>query len=170
MERVLVSACLVGGRVRYDGNAKTSADAVLARWRAEGVLVAFCPEVSGGLPVPRPPAEIENGLGGEAVLDGTARILTADGDDLTGYFVAGARLALAKARECGARVAILKEGSPSCGSLQIYDGTHSGRKLPGQGVTTALLEREGIRVFDEDHVAEAAQYLRATARPPLPPA
>lgn len=124
VERILVSACLLGSRVRYDGGAKTSDDELLARWRAEGRLVRFCPEVEGGLPVPRPPAEIEGGAGGAAVLAGEARILTPEGDDVTAAFVSGARQALAVAQSRGVRVAILKEGSPSCGSLRIYDGSH----------------------------------------------
>ncbi|MFS1301577.1 DUF523 domain-containing protein [Streptosporangium longisporum] len=160
MDRIMVSACLMGRRVRYDGAAKTSEDALLAAWRRQGRLVAFCPEVEGGLPVPRPAAEIEGGAGGGAVLDGTARVLTAGGEDVTAAFVAGARAALEAARSCGARVAILKEGSPSCGSLTIHDGAFAGGRVPGHGVTTALLERNGIAVFGEGRVAEAAAYLR----------
>lgn len=161
MERVLVSACLMGRRVRYDGGAKTSADALLAAWREEGRLVPFCPEVEGGLPVPRPAAEIEGGVSGAAVLSGAARVLTADGSDVTAEFLSGAQSALAVARSFGVRLAVLKEGSPSCGALTIYDGTFQGRRTLGQGVTTALLELNGIRVFTEDHVAEAAAYLRS---------
>lgn len=98
MERILVSACLMGRKVRYDGAAKTSGDALLAAWWREGRLVPFCPEVEGGLPVPRPAAEIEGGAGGEAVLSGAARVLTAGGADVTEAFLAGARAALAAAR------------------------------------------------------------------------
>ncbi|NRQ33008.1 DUF523 domain-containing protein [Nonomuraea sp. NN258] len=160
MQRILVSACLMGRRVRYDGAAKTSSDLHLARWREEGRLVSFCPEVSGGLPVPRPAAEIEGGASGADVLSGTARVLATDGSDVTAAFLSGADKALAAAREAGARVAILKEGSPSCGVLAVYDGTFQGRRIAGQGVTTALLERHGIRVFSEDQIPETADYLR----------
>ncbi|MFI7641813.1 DUF523 domain-containing protein [Nonomuraea sp. NPDC049400] len=160
MERILVSACLMGRRVRYDGRAKTSADARLATWREEGRLVPHCPEVAGGLPIPRPAAEIEGGAGGAAVLSGAARVLASDGSDVTAEFVAGAESALAVARSSGVRLAVLKEGSPSCGALSVYDGTFTGRRSPGQGVTTALLELNGIRVFTEDHIDEAADYLR----------
>jgi uncharacterized protein YbbK (DUF523 family) len=166
VERILVSACLVGRRVRYDGGAKTSEDAVLAQWRAAGRLVPFCPEVEGGLPVPRAPAEIEGGAGGAAVLSGAARILTADGRDVTGHFLHGARQALDVARSFEVKIAILKEGSPSCGSLRIHDGSFRGRVAPGQGVTTALLEMNGIRVFGEDRIADAADYLAALEEPP----
>lgn len=161
MERILVSACLMGRRVRYDGGAKTSADARLAAWRGEGRLVPFCPEVEGGLPTPRPAAEIEGGAGGAAVLAGAARVLAADGSDVTAEFLSGAQAALAVARSFGIRLAVLKEGSPSCGALTVYDGTFRGRRTPGQGVTTALLEANGIRVFTEDQLAEAADHLRA---------
>ncbi|WP_214412151.1 DUF523 domain-containing protein [Sphaerisporangium fuscum] len=159
MERILVSSCLLGRPVRYDGRAKTVDDALLARWRDEGRLVPFCPEVTGGLPVPRPPAEIEGGAGGAAVLAGAARILTPAEDDVTPQFLAGARAALAMAESRGVRIALLKEGSPSCGSLQVHDGTFSGGRLPGAGVTTALLEAHGIRVFGEDRIPDAAAYL-----------
>nr|WP_062341386.1 DUF523 domain-containing protein [Herbidospora sakaeratensis] len=159
MERILVSACLLGRRVRYDGGAKTSDDAVLAGWKAEGRLVPFCPEVEGGLPVPRPPAEIEGGAGGAAVLAGAARIRTPDGHDVTAHFLEGARQCLAVARSFGVRIAILKEGSPSCGSLRIYDGSFRGRVLPGEGVTAALLVANGVEVFGEDRIADAAARL-----------
>ncbi|GAA1004990.1 hypothetical protein Aple_035670 [Acrocarpospora pleiomorpha] len=168
MDRILVSACLLGSRVRYDGRAKTSEDTLLADWRAEGRLVSFCPEVAGGLPVPRPPAEIERGSGGNAVLDGTARVLRPDGTDVTPAFVTGAHAALATARRHGIRLAILKEGSPSCGPLKISDGTFSGHTTPEQGVTAALLTAHGIRVFNEHDIAAAATYLAQTHQKPDP--
>ncbi|WP_406313032.1 DUF523 domain-containing protein [Streptosporangium sp. NBC_01639] len=169
MEKIMVSACLMGRKVRYDGAAKTSGDALLATWRQEGRLVPFCPEVEGGLPVPRPAAEIEGGAGGAAVLAGTARVLAADGTDVTRAFLSGAWAALATAQSLGIRVAILKEGSPSCGSLTVYDGTFAGLRLPGSGVTTALLERHGISVFGEDRISAAGVRLRELEGDRLPP-
>ncbi|MGI5207965.1 DUF523 domain-containing protein [Spirillospora sp. CA-108201] len=157
MERILVSSCLAGRPVRYDGAAKPMAGGPFERWRAEGRLVPFCPEVSGGLPVPRPPAEIVGGDGGD-VLDGSARILTGDGADVTREFLRGARLALETARRAGVRVALLKEGSPSCGGRRVYDGTFTGTPVPGSGVTTALLRRSGVHVFGEDEL-DALQAL-----------
>jgi uncharacterized protein YbbK (DUF523 family) len=100
---VLVSACLLGERVRYNGADARCPAAVLAGWAAEGRLVPFCPEVAGGLGVPRPAAEIQGGDGG-AVLAGTAAVRTKDGRDLTPQFLRGARLALEQARLAGARV------------------------------------------------------------------
>ena len=158
MEPILVSACLLGRPVRYDGAGKRVDDALFERWRAEGRLVSFCPEVSGGLPVPRPPAEIVGG-DGSAVLDGGAQVVTDTGVNVTDAFLLGARLALEAAERAGARIAVLKEGSPSCGGLRVYDGTFSGTIVPGSGVTTALLERSGIRVFGEDRLVEAAAHL-----------
>jgi uncharacterized protein YbbK (DUF523 family) len=175
VERILVSACLLGVPVRYDGKAKTRDDEILARWRSEGRLLSCCPEVSGGLPVPRPPAEVTStalpgrpaaeasavtdGTDGAAVLDGAARVLTASGVDVTAAFVRGAAAALEVAQRHAVRVAVLKEGSPSCGSSRIYDGTFTGHATTGSGVTTALLTRHGIRVFNEDQLGPAAAYV-----------
>jgi uncharacterized protein YbbK (DUF523 family) len=98
---------------------------------------------------------------GDDVLDGVARVLTERGEDVSRHFVRGARLALEAARGAGVRVALLKESSPSCGSLRVYDGRFAGARVPGQGVTAALLRRAGVRVFGEDQVPEAAACLRA---------
>ncbi|MGW8434487.1 DUF523 domain-containing protein [Nocardiopsis sp. NPDC055879] len=159
MRKVLVSACLMGRKVRFDGRAKPVDDATVEGWRAEGRLVVHCPEIAGGLPVPRPPAEIEPGADAADVLAGRARILTPDGVDVTDHFVSGARAALATARAQGVVVALLKQSSPSCGSHQVFDGTFSGRKVPGEGVTAHLLREHGIPVLDEDQVARAAELL-----------
>ncbi len=161
MEFVLVSACLLGSPVRYDGTHKRADHRVLARWLEEGRVVAICPEVAGGMPVPRPPAEIAGGGGGARVLAGLARVVDADGNDVSSAFAAGARLALQQARARGIRVAVLKEDSPSCGSGSIYDGSFTGQRIPGRGVTTALLEDAGIRVFSEARLAEADALLRS---------
>ncbi len=156
--RVLVSSCLLGERVRYDGGDAGTASPILERWRAEGRLVPFCPEVAGGLPVPRPPAEID-GRDGPLVLSGDAKVVDETGRDVTSQFLAGARQALQAARDAGARLAILKEGSPSCGSTYIYDGGFTRSRRTGRGVTTALLEQNGVRVFSENEIAQAAAYL-----------
>lgn len=150
MERVLVSSCLLGAAVRYDGRAKTSSSGVLARWREEGRVVGFCPELAGGLGVPRPPAELR-----------ADAVVTDAGADVTEAFRSGAEQALAVALRAGVRVAVLKEGSPSCGSHQIADGTFTGRKIPGAGLTTRLLREHGIRVFSEDEIEQADAFLRS---------
>ena len=147
----LVSACLCGIPCRYDGGASIVAS--LARLSARGVALAVCPEVDGGLPIPRPPCELDNG-----------RALTRDRDDLTANFTAGAAHALRLAREHDIRFAILKEKSPSCGGTTIYDGSFSRTLVPGQGIAAALLQAHGIRVLSEGNFAEGlAAFAREDA-------
>jgi uncharacterized protein YbbK (DUF523 family) len=146
--RVLVSACLLGQPVRYDGRSKGIVSDWLTALGVEGRTLAFCPEVAGGLPTPRPPAERQ----GE-------RVLTASGLDVTTEFDRGAELALALCLAQGIRFALLKEGSPSCGSGRIYNGRFEGVSVTGEGKTTALLRRHGINVFSEDQLAELASAL-----------
>lgn len=159
MEKILVSRCLLGHRVRYDGGASGPFD-LLEKWIEEGRVVPLCPEVAGGLPTPRAAAEIPGGQGGE-VLDGTAAVITTDGEDVSAQFLEGARQALELLQKHGIRVAVLKANSPSCGNLLTYDGTFSGVKVNGEGVTAALLKRHGVRVFSELELAEAAVTLAA---------
>jgi uncharacterized protein YbbK (DUF523 family) len=145
--KILISACLLGQPVRYDGKGKPFSHPAIERWQSEGRLVTICPEMAGGMPVPRPPAEIEKGASGLDVLEGRARVLEVTGGDVTAEFIAGAEKALAFARANGCTHALLIDGSPSCGSLAIYDGSFSGVKHAGNGVTAALLEKAGIAVF-----------------------
>lgn len=149
----LVSACLLGVPCAYDGRAHPQAE--LIALAAQGRAVPVCPEVAGGLGVPRPPAEIVEG-DGDDVLDGRARVVTVAGEDVTEAYLRGAECALATARRHGIPVAILKERSPACGSTCIYDGTHSGRLRAGQGVTTALLRRHGVTVWSEEGLNQAS--------------
>ena len=158
MHKVLVSACLLGNPVRYDGGDLQSTDAILAQWLREGRVVSFCPEVAGGLPTPRPPAEIVGG-DGAAVLAEHAQVLDCHGQDVSASFLSGARQALALCQAQQIRVAVLTDRSPSCGSSLTYDGSFTGTRLPGQGVTTALLEQQGIRVFSQHQIPQAAAYL-----------
>ncbi|MEN8143759.1 MAG: DUF523 domain-containing protein [Gemmatimonadota bacterium] len=158
MIRVLVSSCLLGEPVRYDGSDVHAESGTLDRWQAEGRLIPFCPEIAGGFPVPRPAAEIE-GPGGLAVLRAEAKVVDETGEDVTQYFVAGARAALSAARDVGAGLAILTDGSPSCGSTYVYDGSFTGVKRSVLGVTAALLEQEGIRVFSQQQIDDAAVFL-----------
>lgn len=159
MEAILVSSCLLGNPVRYDGAGKRCDHALLQGWIAQGRVVPFCPEVAGGLPTPRPPAEIRGGSGGASVLAGQSAVIEAGGNDVSAEFIDGARQALALAQRKHIRIAILKEGSPSCGSTYIYDGSFGGQTLAGAGVTADLLREAGIAVFSEDQLAEAATYL-----------
>lgn len=155
--KILVSACLIGQKVRYDGAANSNAHPVLLKWLEEDRVVPFCPECAGGLPVPRPPAEIVGGEGRDVVL-GVAEVRTRE-TDVTDYFLKGAQSALAKCQELGIKVALLKARSPSCGSSQIYDGSFSRTLKEGEGVTTALLRHHGIEVFSEEEFELADQAL-----------
>ena len=159
MQKILVSRCLLGHRVRYDGGAH-GPFGLLERWQREGRVVALCPEVAGGLPTPRPPAEIPGGQGGQ-VLDGERPVLTVDGEDVGAAFLDGAHQALELVRAQGIRIAVLKARSPSCGNRENYDGSFSGVKVPGEGVTAALLRREGVQVFSEEELDAAEAALAA---------
>ena len=156
--RLLVSACLLGDPVRYDGKAKRLAHDRLHRLKTEGRIVPFCPEVAGGLPVPRAAAEIVGGDGAD-VIAGRASVKTGNGDDVSACFVAGAERALALCRQHGITTALLTEGSPSCGSGRIYDGSFTRRSIAASGVTTALLREHGIRVFSQHQVDAAINSL-----------
>ena len=139
MEKVLISACLLGVNCRYDGgNCRVS---IPNDW----ALVPFCPEMAGGLGVPRYPAEITGGDGND-VLAGRARVINSLGKDVTEEYIAGAQAALAICRKEGVTRAILKSRSPSCGLSQIYDGSHQNVLRPGPGVCAALLGQHGIKV------------------------
>lgn len=157
--KILISACLLGQPVRYDGGAKSARHPALSRWQAEGRLVPVCPELSAGFPVPRSPAEIAGGRSGQAVLARTARVITAGGADVSDLFIVGAEAALSLAREHGCRFAILTDGSPSCGSRFIYDGSFGGGRHDGVGVTTALLRAHGVQVFAESGIGELQALL-----------
>lgn len=149
-EIYLVSACLLGLCTTYDGSSRPQPH--LIALAARGRAVPICPEVTGGLPIPRPAVEIIGG-DGQAVLDGQARVLTCDGDDVTAAFIAGAQVALETAQRLGITTAILQPRSPSCGPQRIYDGRFCGRLVAGQGVTAALLSRHGVQVMSPDERA-----------------
>ncbi len=159
MDRILVSACLLGQKVRYDGGSVSVAGDYLARWQAEGRLRAFCPEIAGGLKTPRAPAEIEPGTDAQKVLSGRARVMDADGTDVSAAFVLGAEIARDLAIKQGCRFAVLTEKSPSCGSSQTYDGNFQGRLIAGQGITAAVLGAAGIRVFSQHQLDQLAAVL-----------
>ncbi|MGN8344695.1 DUF523 domain-containing protein [Pseudomonas sp. SMV71] len=158
MEKILVSRCLLGHRVRYDGGASGPFDQ-LQQWLDECRVVPLCPEVAGGLPTPRAAAEIAGGQGAQ-VLDGQVAVITTDGEDVSAQFLSGAHQALALVREHGIRIAVLKANSPSCGNLLTYDGTFAGVKVSGEGVTAALLKRHGVQVFNELQLPQAAATLK----------
>lgn len=138
-ERILVSACLLGVPCRYDGKSVPCEGVICLKERAQ--LVPVCPEQLGGLATPRTPAERR----GEVVV-------TRDGRDVTAQYRRGAQEALRLARLFGCTKAILKSKSPSCGCGLIYDGSFSGRLVPGEGVTAQLLRENGVEVRTETDV------------------
>lgn len=141
----ICSACLIGSQCRYDGEARV--DAVIKKRYEAGELKAVCPECLAKLPVPRCPSEISGG-DGEDVLEGRALVLAQDGSDRTADFIEGAQKTLEAAKRCGAKRAYMKAKSPSCGCGRIYDGTFSAQLCAGDGVTAALLKRNGIEVIE----------------------
>ena len=158
MIKILISACLLGYTVRYDGRRIQTIDNMLNQWHKNKMLLPFCPEVAGGLPVPRLPAEIEKG-DGNSVLKRDARVINNSGLDVTDCFIKGAQKALEEIQTNGIIIAILKDGSPSCGSSYIYDGSFSGVRKTGSGVAAALLENNGINVFGEHEIQKAVDCL-----------
>lgn len=158
---ILLSACLAGFNVRYDGgNARNDLAAQLV---ALGQAVTICPEVMGGMSTPREPAEIQDG-NGEDVIAGRARVINCRGVDVTKQYLQGAQLALGIAQRYHVQAAFLKQKSPACGTRLIYDGSFSGRKIAGMGVAAALLRQGGIQVFSETELS------RERVRPWVDPA
>ena len=162
--QILISSCLMSMPVRYDGGSKRCLHPVLARWQDEGRLLWLCPESEGGLPTPRPPAEITSGASGAGVFLGQARVLDGKGSDVSAAFVRGAEAAVKAALAAGIRVAVLKEGSPSCGSAWIADGSFTGVRVAREGVTAAALKAVGVQVFSENQLDEAAACLAEIER------
>lgn len=145
--KVLVSACLLGQTCKYSGG--DNFNPKVLDFLKDKEYTAVCPEVLGGLPVPRPPAEIQGGSAAD-ILQGKGKVMNGTGQDNTAAFIAGAEKTLELAKDLGIELALLKEGSPSCGVHRIYDGTFSHQTRPGQGVTAALLKEKGIAVISEE--------------------
>jgi len=144
--------------VRYDGghclnHPDASGQDLISQWQQQGLLLPLCPEVAGGLPVPRPAAEIQ--AQGMAL-----QVLTLEHIDVTTHFQSGAEQALALCKKHNIHIAILKEGSPSCGSGLINDGSFTNTKIQGEGVTTQLLRKHGIRVFNEMQTEDVLLVLK----------
>lgn len=158
MQFILISMCILGAKVRYNATDSSCADDRIQRWSNEGRLIAVCPEVMAGLPTPRPATEIQAG-DGNSVLTGKSTIIDKDKFDYTDAYLRGANIALELVEKHKIRMAILKDGSPSCGRTFIYDGSFSGETKQGIGATTALLEKHGVKVFSETQLDQAEQYL-----------
>lgn len=143
--RVLVSLCLLGAACRYDGR-DNGIDLAGLMGRAE--LIPICPEQLGGLPTPRASAERRGD-----------DVVTREGGDVTAAFERGAAQVALLARRFGARYALLKARSPSCGVHEIYDGSFTGRRVPGMGVAAARLQAMGIGLYDEHHLDDLIKKL-----------
>lgn len=142
MKKILVSRCLYGDKpVRYDGKTKEERNPRFLKWKEDDRLIPVCPEVDGGLPVPRTDAQRVGN-----------QVITRDGRDVTREYRKGAEIALEQALQEDVLCAVLKEKSPSCGSSRVYDGTFEGTLIEGQGLTTQMLREAGIRVYSEEEL------------------
>jgi len=150
---ILVSACLLGVDCRYDG--RNCFDERVARLVGRFVIIPVCPEQLGGLGTPRESMKIVGGTGSE-VLNGKARVVNESGVDVTEKMLRGAEETLKIAKIFGARRAIFKARSPSCGCGEIRDATSPEKLIKGDGVTTALLKKNGILVITEEEIERFA--------------
>ncbi len=141
----IVSACLCGENCRYDG--KSTLSERVKRLVDEGKAITVCPEVEGGLPIPRHPCEIRGN-----------RVVNSHNEDKTEEFISGAEKVLELVKKHNIKKAILKEKSPSCGSSFIYDGTFSRKLIKGQGITTKLLRENGIEVISDEEFDEFGEF------------
>ncbi len=148
MQKILMSACFLGQKVRYDGDDCKLQQSIIKKWLAENRIISICPEMAGGLPTPRPPSEIKGD-----------RIVNTHGVDVTAQYQKGAELALALCQKHHINIALLKARSPSCGNQEIYDGSFTKTLIPGQGVTAKLLTKNGIRVFNENQLEEIVDWI-----------
>ncbi|WP_417532785.1 DUF523 domain-containing protein [Marinobacterium stanieri] len=151
MNKILVSACLMGAKVRYDGRDNLLDHPVLKRWHEEGRIVSVCPETLGGLPTPRPPAEIQSRF--------PILVTTKDDEDVTPEFLSGAEETLDLARRYDCSCALMKARSPSCGSRETYDGSFSGELVEAPGVAAGELLQNGIPVFNEYQLDELIRFV-----------
>ena len=141
MEKILISACLVGDNVKYNGG--NNQNPLIEKLLEKYELVPMCPEVEGGLSIPRLPSEQKGEL-----------VINSENEDVSEFFYRGAELVYNICLFLKIKIAILKERSPSCGVHQIYDGTFSHTVIDGMGVTAAYLKRKGITVYNEDEIPE----------------
>lgn len=160
--KILVSSCLLGEDVRYDGGNSSitfdpkftfSIKELFMDILCENEIYSFCPEVAGGLPIPRVPAEIVSN-------QKPFKVSTKEGDDVTINFLLGAKKALDICKEENIKVALLKANSPSCGNINIYDGTFSGKLIESQGLTAKLLSENGITIFNENQLKELRKFIK----------
>ena len=139
MEKLLISACILGTNCKYNG--KNNYNPLVEKLKERYILIPICPEEMGGLSTPRNPSEILND-----------KVISSKGDDVTNNFFDGANKALDIAKKENISKALLKEGSPSCGSNYIYDGTFTKTKVDGMGITARLLKNNNIKIYNENEI------------------
>ena len=149
-DKVLISRCLLGDNVRYNSEVLTFVHPLIALWQQQKRFISICPELSGGLRVPREPAELQQN---------SNKIITKSGINVSSQFSLGAQQALTLCQQHNIRFAILKESSPSCGSTLIYDGSFTNNKILGQGITSQLLTKHNIKVFSENKLESLHRLL-----------
>lgn len=152
MKKLLISSCLLGENVRYDGKIKKCMDPLFYEIIKSSQVFPICPEVDGGLPTPRAPSEI--------VSLNPLKIVNNKGEDVTFFFENGAKKALQICKKNKIKVAILKSKSPSCSNSLIYDGTFSGNLIKGEGITAKLLRENNIKVFNENELEALLECLK----------
>ena len=139
MEYLLISSCLLGNNVKYNG--KNNYASGIEKLKNKYELIIICPEVMGGLPIPRIPSEILND-----------KVINKEGKDVTTNFICGMEKAVELVKKYNIKKALLKEGSPSCGSHYIYDGTFTGTKVDGLGITSRALTKLGVKIYNEKEI------------------
>lgn len=150
LDKILISRCFLGENVRYNSKVIAFKQPLFTLWQQQGRFIAICPEVSGGLAVPREPAEFQ---------PDKKCVLTVSGTDVSKQFTLGAKHALLLCQKHQIRFALMKESSPSCGSTTIYDGSFTNKKVIGQGVTSRMLTQAGIKVFSENNLDDLERLL-----------
>lgn len=145
--KIIVSGCLLGNNCKYNGGNNYNENVV--KFLENKDYIVICPEEMGKLTIPRVPSEIQYSKTADEVLKNEAKVLSKNGDDVTKYFIDGANKALEIAKRNNCKLAILKDGSPSCGSNYVYNGNFDGKKIIGKGVCAHLLEKNSIEVISE---------------------
>lgn len=163
MQKILMSACLSGKMVRYDGETVPYSGTIFENWILTERVITICPEVYAGMSIPRAPSEIVNG-DGYSVWAGTSLVVDNRGMDVTAYFKIGAQRALELCKQHNITIAVLTEKSPSCGSSKIYDGSFTGHKIEGVGVTTALLRKNDIKVLNQHDFTHTDNWASLTCK------
>jgi len=153
-QSIIISACLLGRECRYNGgHSKIS--------KLDGLDVEFvpvCPEEAGKLGTPRPAAEMKSSA--KEVINGTGKIITENGIDVTAQFLNGSKKELSKLKSINAKIAVLKSRSPSCGYDQVYDGSFTGNLRKGNGIFSQMCEDEGVKVISSEHIVEFINYIK----------